>query len=91
MPGLESAEHRARMREEVDKARQHLKDFAWSCGVRNTKVMNPGRASMDSSALDEDEDRHLWMDDPVPLSATVYDVIARMITEQANSFKGPNH
>ncbi len=76
------------MREEVDKARQHLKDFAWSCGVRNTKVVNPGRALMDRSALDEGEDRDLWTDDPIPLSATAYNVIARQIHSKGPTISG---
>jgi lysophospholipase L1-like esterase len=38
---------------------------------------------MHSLALDEDEDRHLWMGDLVHPSEKAYDVIARMIVKHA--------
>ncbi len=65
-----------------------MKDFAWSCGVQNIKVMDPGRALMDRSALDEGEDRDLWTADPVPLSATAYDIIARQIRPKGPTISG---
>ncbi len=83
--GLESPNHRRKMRDEVDSARQHLKDFAWSCGIRNAKAMNPGRSLMESAALEDEEDRHLWLADPVHPSEDAYEVIAKMIVEHANS------
>ncbi len=46
---------------------------------------------MDSSALEEDVDRHLWLGDPVHPSGNPYEVIAKMIIEQANSSKGPGN
>jgi hypothetical protein len=86
--GLESPNHRGKMRDEVDSARQHLKDFAWSCGIRNAKALNPGRSLMESAALEEEEDRHLWLADPVYPSEDAYEIIAKMIVEHANSTKG---
>jgi hypothetical protein len=86
--GLESPDYRGKMREDVDNARQHLKDFAWSCGIRNVKSMNPGRSLMESTALEEDEDRHMWLTDPVHPSGDAYEIIAKMIIDQANSTKG---
>jgi hypothetical protein len=86
--GLESPNHRSRMREEVEGARQHLKDFAWSCGIRNVKAMNPGRSLMESAALEDEEDRHLWQADPVHPSEDAYEVITKMIVEHAYSTKG---
>jgi hypothetical protein len=76
------------MRDEVDSARQHLKDFAWSCGIRNAKALNPGRSLMESAALEEEEDRHLWLADPVHPSEDAYEIIAKMIVEHANYTKG---
>jgi hypothetical protein len=86
--GLDSPNHRGKMRDEVDSARQHLKDFAWSCGIRNAKALNPGRSLMESAALEEEEDRHLWLADPVHPSEDAYGIIAKMIVEHANSIKG---
>jgi hypothetical protein len=86
--GLESPNHRGKMRDDVDNARQHLKDFAWSCGIRNVKAMNPGRSLMESSVLEDEEDRHMWLADPVHPSGNAYEVIAKMIIDQANSMKG---
>jgi hypothetical protein len=85
---LDSPDHRARIRDEVEKSRQYLKDFAWTCGVRNVKVVNLGRAVTDSTALDEDDDWHLWVNDPVHPANSAYNAIAEMLIEQAGALKG---
>jgi hypothetical protein len=33
---MEKQEHREKMRAEVEKARQHLKDLSWTCGICTT-------------------------------------------------------
>jgi hypothetical protein len=86
--GLESPDHRAKMREEVERSRQHLKDFAWTCGMRNTKVLNHGKTMVESTALEEDDDRHLWSNDPVHPASSAYEMIAGMLIEQAGALKG---
>jgi hypothetical protein len=44
------------MRDEAEKARQHLKDFAWSCRKRYAKAVNTGKAMLDGTVLEEDEE-----------------------------------
>jgi hypothetical protein len=38
--GLEENGHRDRMREDAEKSRTFLKDFAWTCGLRHAKTLN---------------------------------------------------
>ncbi len=51
-------------------------------------MVNPGRAVTDSTALDEDDDRHLWVNDPVHPANPAYEAIADMLIEQAGALKG---
>ncbi len=42
----------------MERSRQHLKDFARSCGRRNAKALNPGKAVVEGALLEHDDDRN---------------------------------
>jgi hypothetical protein len=58
--GLGKPGHKEKMRKAVEKSRVFLKDFAWSCGIRYARAINPGKAILDSAVLEEDDDWRAW-------------------------------
>ncbi len=86
--GLGKPGPKEKIREAVEKSRVFLKDFAWYCGIRYAKAINPGKAILDSAALEEDDDWRAWEEDPVHPKTHTHNYIAESIILHADGLKG---